>query len=58
MGSTVVEILARLGIGIFVIVDFDVVEESNLTRQSGFTKNDVGKSKVEVIKKHIYYEYF
>lgn len=53
IGSTVVEILARLGIGTFVIVDFDVVEESNLTRQSGFTKNDVGKSKVEVIKNHI-----
>lgn len=53
IGSTVVEILARLGVGRFIIVDFDIVEESNLTRQSGFKKSDIGKSKVEVIQRNI-----
>lgn len=53
IGSTVMEILARMGVGNFIIVDFDKVEESNLTRQSGFKKNDIGKYKTEVIKKHI-----
>lgn len=47
------EILARLDIGRFIIVNFDIVEESNLTRQYGFTKYDIGKPKVEVIEKHI-----
>lgn len=51
IGSTVMEILARMGVGNFIIVDFDKVEESNLTRQSGFKKNDIGKYKTEVIKK-------
>lgn len=53
IGSTTVEILARLGIGNFILVDFDIVEESNLTRQTSFKKSDIGKLKIDIIKQHI-----
>lgn len=53
IGSTIAEILVRLGVRQLTIVDFDAVEESNLTRQSGFTMNDIGFEKTEVLKKHL-----
>lgn len=53
IGSTVSEILARLGVGNFILVDFDLIEGSNLTRQSGFKKSDIGRYKVEVVANNI-----
>jgi len=46
-GSSLAMGLAAAGIGKIHCVDFDVVEESNLTRQMLYTEDDIGKSKVE-----------
>ena len=47
-GSAVVEQLARLGVGDLVIMDGDVVDETNLTRIHGSTTDDVGVPKAEL----------
>ena len=48
LGNEVIKLLALLGIGHVLVVDFDVVSRSNLTRMVLFREGDVGKSKVEV----------
>jgi len=55
LGSLVAEYLARLGIGRFILVDNDAVEESNLSRIVGATAADARKStlKVKVAKRLI-----
>jgi molybdopterin/thiamine biosynthesis adenylyltransferase len=52
-GSATVNLLSRLGIGEIIIIDNDEIEESNLNRLWGATSSDIGKSKVNVLKKHI-----
>ena len=37
----------------FTVVDDDLVEESNLSRQFMFTKNSIGKNKVQQIQSHL-----
>lgn len=49
LGSNVAVSLARIGVGSFVLVDFDVVELSNLNRQYYFLKH-VGMYKTEALK--------
>jgi ThiF family len=49
-GSLLVEMLAHLGVGRIVIVDYDVVDESNLSRIVGATSDDVGRLKVGVAR--------
>jgi len=53
LGSPVLLYLAAAGIGKIGIVDFDVVDESNLQRQVLFTVDDIGKSKSETAKKRL-----
>jgi hypothetical protein len=55
LGSIIVEELARLGVRDWVLVDHDIVEESNLNRLLGATERDVeGEiSKVEVARRNI-----
>ncbi len=53
LGSPVLLYLAAAGIGHIGIVDFDVVDDSNLQRQVLFTVDDVGKSKAETAKKRL-----
>ncbi len=48
LGSTVAQLLARMGVGELHLVDFDKVEESNLNRQLLYTHKDIGKYKVDV----------
>ncbi len=50
LGSPLLLYLAAAGVGKIGILDFDVVEESNLQRQVLFTVADVGKPKVEAAK--------
>jgi len=50
LGSPLLLYLAAAGIGHLGIVDFDVVDESNLQRQVLFTIDDIGKSKAETAK--------
>lgn len=53
VGSYVVEGLVRAGIGKFVLIDNDIISETNLNRQLIATKNTIGKSKVEVARDRI-----
>jgi sulfur-carrier protein adenylyltransferase/sulfurtransferase len=50
LGSPVGSYLAAAGVGRLGIVDFDVVDESNLHRQILFGQDDIGKSKLERAK--------
>lgn len=53
LGTVSANLLASLGIGNLRLVDFDVVETSNLARQMLYCPDDVGKSKVEQAKKRL-----
>lgn len=54
LGSMVAEQLVRLGVEDVVLVDPDVVEESNLPRLIGAYNHHVGKPKVEVVREHLW----
>ena len=54
VGSFAIEALARSGIGHMVLVDFDVVEESNINRQVFALDSTIGKTKVEVARQRIH----
>ena len=43
LGTNSAELLARAGIGKLLLIDRDIVELSNLQRQSLFEENDVGR---------------
>ena len=53
VGSYVVEGLARAGIGNFILIDNDIISESNINRQIIATTKTIGKAKVEVAKERI-----
>ena len=53
VGSYVVEGLARAGIGSFILIDKDVVDETNINRQIIATKKTIGIPKVEVARQRI-----
>ena len=53
VGSFVAEALARSGVGELYIVDYDVIEASNLNRQLMTSFDNIGQKKVEVLKKRI-----
>lgn len=50
LGCPVIQYLAACGVGTIGIVDFDVIEHSNLHRQVLYTPQDVGKKKATVAK--------
>jgi sulfur-carrier protein adenylyltransferase/sulfurtransferase len=53
LGSPVLLYLAAAGVGTIGIVDFDVVDDSNLQRQVLFGVESVGQPKVEAAKKRL-----
>lgn len=53
VGGYCVEALARAGVGNFVVVDFDVFEESNVNRQILAITETIGQKKVETAKARI-----
>ncbi len=53
VGGYAVEALARSGVGALVLVDNDVVCESNINRQIIATHESVGRSKVDVARERI-----
>ena len=55
LGCPIVDYLTRAGVGKIGIVDYDKVDASNIHRQSIYTLKDVGKYKVEVLKKKLIY---
>lgn len=52
-GSAVVEQLSRLGVGDLLIVDPDVIEDTNLTRVYGSNPATVGKPKAPSLAEHV-----
>src|SRR5436305_12354945 len=50
LGSPVIMYLAAAGVGTLGIVEFDVVDETNLQRQIIHGQSDVGRSKAESAK--------
>lgn len=53
VGSYVVEALARSGVGRFRLVDFDVVQPSNINRQLFATWKTIGSLKADVAKERV-----
>ena len=53
VGSFVCEGLARSGIGNFILVDYDKIDESNINRQLIATVNTIGKYKADLMKDRI-----
>ena len=53
LGSPVIDYLSRAGVGKIGIIDYDVVELSNLHRQSIFFEKDIGSKKVISAKNYI-----
>ena len=53
LGSNIAVMLARSGIGKLLLVDFDVVDVTNLNRQIIATRKTVGQYKVDVMKERI-----
>jgi sulfur carrier protein ThiS adenylyltransferase len=52
LGSAIAIALARVGVGKLILVDFDVVEPSNLNRQQYFV-HQAGLPKIEALQKNI-----
>ena len=53
LGSPVLLYLAAAGVGTIGIVDFDVVDDSNLQRQVLFGVDEIGRPKVEAAKERL-----
>ena len=53
LGTPSATYLAAAGVGRIGIVDFDVIEKSNLHRQVLYSEQDVGKSKADVARKRL-----
>lgn len=53
LGCNIAVHLVGAGIGKLILCDFDKITESNLNRQFLYTKNDIGKSKCDVLKKRL-----
>lgn len=54
VGSVAIEALARTGVGNIIVVDFDVVEESNINRQLFALNSTIGRLKVDVARQRIF----
>jgi sulfur-carrier protein adenylyltransferase/sulfurtransferase len=53
LGSPVLQYLAAAGVGRIGVVDDDVVDETNLQRQTIFTTHDIGSGKAMVSANHL-----
>ena len=53
LGCPIADLLTRSGIGLLGVIDFDKVGLSNIHRQTLYTTKDIGRYKVNVIKKKL-----
>ena len=51
LGNEVMKNLVLMGVGHLVLVDFDCVEPSNLSRSILYHSSDIGQRKVDVAKR-------
>ncbi len=54
VGGYCLEALARAGVGKFILVDFDIFEESNINRQILAVTDSLGQKKIEVAKSRVF----
>ncbi|RWF85528.1 MAG: ThiF family adenylyltransferase [Mesorhizobium sp.] len=52
-GSSVATLIARAGVGELIIIDGDLLEDSNLNRVRGYRRCDVGESKAATLARYI-----
>lgn len=55
LGCPVLQYLAAAGVGKISVIDFDMVDETNLSRQSLYGSNDLGKLKSIIAKSRLEY---
>lgn len=53
IGSTIAYYLASSGVGHLTLIDDDIIELSNLTRQVLYTEADIGKAKTKILKREL-----
>ena len=53
VGSYSAEALARSGIGKLILIDYDVIEPTNINRQILALQSNIGKPKVELMQQRI-----
>ena len=53
LGTVAAELLARAGVGNLILIDRDIVEKSNLQRQTLFDEKDIGINKVIAAEERI-----
>src|SRR6266568_689190 len=53
LGASVLKYLAAIGIGKIGIIDYSLVEEANIQRQTIYGGNDLGKLKTIITKQHL-----
>ncbi|MFH1063855.1 MAG: HesA/MoeB/ThiF family protein [Candidatus Woesearchaeota archaeon] len=53
LGSAAAELLARAGVGSITLIDHDVVDLTNLQRQSLYTEADISMPKASALKAHL-----
>ena len=54
VGGTALEALARTGFKNFILIDFDIVDASNINRQILYTKGDIGRTKVDAARDRVH----
>lgn len=53
VGSFAAEALVRTGLGKIILIDYDIIDISNINRQIHATSKTIGKFKVEVMKERL-----
>ena len=53
LGCPIADYLSRAGVGTIGIADFDKISLSNIQRQSLYDSKDIGKFKVDALKKKL-----
>lgn len=53
VGSFTAEALARTGIGKIILIDYDIIDISNINRQIHATTSTIGRYKVDVMKERL-----